>query len=248
MKHFKADLHIHTLLSPCGSLEMSPVNIVESALKAGLDIIAITDHNSTKQAMLVKQIGEKHGLTVFCGAEINSSEEVHAVALFETDEQLIQFQQYIDHHLIKVKNNPTYFGEQVVVDENEMIIEEVDELLINALDVGLLQTEQFVHQLGGVFIPAHVDRYYNGLFSQLGFIPEGFVADAFELSKNANIENWVQSGKIANNATIIRSSDAHSPEQIGQAYTIFELKEPTFGEFTMALHHSNGRRTLKQQF
>lgn len=246
MKQFKADLHIHSLLSPCGSLEMSPVNIVESALKADLDIIAITDHNSTKQAALIKQIAAKKRLTVFCGAEINSSEEVHALALFETNEQLMQFQQYIDRHLIKVKNNPAYFGEQVVIDENEMIIEEVDELLINALDVDLLQIEKFVHQLGGIFIPAHIDRYYNGLFSQLGFIPEGFVADAYELSKNANIEDWMQNGKIPKGATIIRSSDAHHPEQIGQAFTTFEMNEPTFSELLLALQHSNGRRTLRQ--
>lgn len=246
MKHFKADLHIHTLLSPCGSLEMSPMNIVESALKAGLDIIAITDHNSTKQALLVKQIGEKHGLTVFCGAEINSSEEVHAVALFETDEQLIQFQEYIDLHLIKVRNNPAFFGEQVVVDKNEMIIEEVEELLINALDVSLLQAEQFIHQLGGIFIPAHVDRYYNGLFSQLGFIPEALVVDAFELSKNAKVEDWRENGKIPKNGTIIRSSDAHSPKQIGQFYTNFEMNEPTFSELKMALQNINGRKTIQQ--
>ena len=244
MKQFKADLHIHSLLSPCGSLEMSPVNIVESALKADLDIIAITDHNSTKQAALIKQIAAKKRLTVFCGAEINSSEEVHALALFETNEQLMQFQQYIDRHLIKVKNKPAYFGEQVVIDEK--IIEEVDELLINALDVDLLQIEKFVHQFGGIFIPAHIDRYYNGLFSQLGFIPEGFVADAYELSKNANIEDWMQNGKIPKGATIIRSSDAHHPEQIGQAFTTFEMNEPTFSELLLALQHRNGRRTLRQ--
>ena len=241
MKQFKADLHIHTLLSPYGSLEMSPANIIQSALNAKLDIIAITDHNSTKQAPLIKQMAAKKGLTVFCGAEVNTSEEVHCLVLFENGSQLSKFQRFIDKHIVPVKNDSILFGDQVVVDMGEMIVEEVDYLLINALKASLLQVEQKAHALGGLVIPAHIDRYYNGLFSQLGFMPENLCVDGLELSKNANIEEWKTSGKIPNNITILQNSDAHYPNQIGSIYSLFNIEEPSFGELKMALHRQQGR-------
>lgn len=45
LRRLRADLHIHTCLSPCGELAMSPRAVVEAARAAGLDLIAVTDHN-----------------------------------------------------------------------------------------------------------------------------------------------------------------------------------------------------------
>jgi len=244
MREFKADMHIHTVLSPCGSLEMSPKNIVKSALDAGLDIIAITDHNSTKQSRIIKQLAEIEGLMVICGAEINSSEEVHCLALFEHDDELFQFQQYLDQHLIPIKNDPNYFGYQVVVDEDELILEEEERLLINALDVDVLDVEKQVHQLNGLFIPAHIDRPFNGILSQLGFIPEKLNMDAVELSQHATISNWFQSNKIPLETTIIQSSDAHQPEMIGKAFTTLKMGTASFYEIRMALKGQEGRSVI----
>jgi PHP family Zn ribbon phosphoesterase len=242
MNTYKADLHIHTLLSPCGSLEMSPENIVDAALTAGLDIIGIADHNSTKQAPLVKKIAGEKGLFVFCGAEVNTAEEVHCLTFFETSDQLEAFQVFLDNHLIKVKNKPELFGEQVVVDEDEMIVEEVEPLLINALDAGLSEVESEVRRLNGIIIPAHIDRMHNGLFGQLGIMPEGFHPDAFELSAHADVSQWQTSKKVPAGARFIRSSDAHYPEQIGAGYSVFEMQEPSFNEMKMALAGVDGRR------
>lgn len=239
----RADLHIHSLLSPCGSLEMSPANIIKAALDAKLDIIGITDHNSTKQAPLIKKMGKKQGLFVLCGSEVNSAEEVHCLTLFENNEQLSTFQFFIDQHILPFPNNTDLFGDQIVVDEQEMIIEEIENLLINALDVGLIEIEQKVHQLGGIVIPAHIDRPYNGLFSQLGFIPETLKADAFEISKNAKKADWVISGKLPKGSTLLRSSDAHIPSHIGNAFTIFKLEKINFQEIKMAIQNQNGRET-----
>jgi hypothetical protein len=241
MNTYKADLHIHTLLSPCGSLEMSPANIVEAALAAGLDIIGIADHNSTKQAPLVKKLADEKGLFVLCGAEVNTSEEVHCLTFFETAELLADFQSYLDRHLVKVMNKPELFGEQVVVDEDEMIIEEVEPLLINALDVGLAEVEREVRRLKGLVIPAHIDRMCNGLFGQLGIMPQGFKPDAFELSARAAYNDWKNSGKLPENATFIRSSDAHYPENIGDGYALFEMEKPSFNEIKMALAKQGSR-------
>ena len=241
---YKADLHIHTLLSPCGSLEMSPVNIIKAALDAKLDIIGITDHNSTKQAPLIKKMAKEQGLFVLCGAEINSVEEVHCLTFFENNDQLEEFQLFIDQHLLPFPNNVDLFGEQIVVDENEMIVEEVEYLLINALDAGLIEIEQKVHQLGGIVIPAHIDRPYNGIFSQLGFVPEMFKADAFELSGNAKVELWRNGNKLPARITFIRSSDAHIPAQIGSTVTFFEMEKIDFEEIKMAIMNKNGRKTI----
>ncbi|MGF7139066.1 PHP domain-containing protein [Roseimarinus sediminis] len=241
MKAYRADLHIHTLLSPCGSLEMSPVNIVRAALDAQLDLIAITDHNSTLQAPLIMELGKKNGLMVIGGAEVNTLEEVHCLCLFGSTVLLSEFQKFLSRHLIKVANRPDSFGEQIVVDEQEMIVAEEPWLLINALDVPMLEVETEVHRLGGLFIPAHIDRPFNGLFSQLGFLPPSLNADAFELSANANCEAWLNSQKLPPNAAVLQNSDAHRPEQVGKGTSLLKMKELSFAELKMALRKQSGR-------
>jgi 3',5'-nucleoside bisphosphate phosphatase len=244
MNSYRVDLHVHTVLSPCGSLEMSPVNVVNAALKAKLDLIAITDHNSTRQAKIVRDLGQKRGLKVYCGAEVNTSEEVHCLALFETDLQLDSFQQFLDNHLIVIENNPDYFGYQVIVDEDDLILDEENRLLISSLDVDIHRVEQEVHALSGLFIPAHIDRPHNGILRQLGFIPPDLHCDAFGLSVNADPHKWLDSSKLPANATIIRNSDAHSPEQLGSVYSIFKMNDISFDEMRKALLKADGREVL----
>lgn len=244
MQKFRVDLHIHTVLSPCGSLEMSPENIIEFALKAKLDIIAITDHNSTKQVSVVKKMAEKKGIFVIGGAEVNTIEEVHCLALFETGEQLAEFQEYLDKHLPPVKNDPKKFGYQIVIDEFENIVEEEDRLLIIALDAGIIDVEQKVHSLEGLFIPAHIDRPYNGIISQLGFVPKDLKADAFGLTRRSHIFDWENNSKLPENPVFIRNSDAHRPEDIGIQITIFEMKEISFSEIKKALKGEDGRKVI----
>ena len=94
----RADLHIHTVLSPCGDLDMSPANIIGMALQKGLSLIGISDHNSTRQAPVIQQLGEQQGLRVLCGTEVNTAEEVHALAYFPTLERLTAFQHFLDLH------------------------------------------------------------------------------------------------------------------------------------------------------
>ena len=237
-------MHIHTVLSPCGSLEMSPGNIIQSALNAKLDIIAITDHNSTKQVSIVKKMAENKGVFVIGGAEVNTSEEVHCLALFETDEQLIDFQSYLDQHLPVVKNDPEKFGYQVVVDEMEKIVEEEDRLLIVGLDAGIIDVERKVHSLGGLFIPAHIERPYNGIISQLGFVPRNLKTDAFGLSRRAHLSDWEDNFKLPANPVFLRNSDAHRPEDIGKQISIFEMEEISFSEIRKALRGEGGRRVI----
>ena len=124
MKEFRVDLHLHTCLSPCGSLEMSPQRIVETALERGVDAIAVTDHNSTLQCPEIQALGEERGLMVFAGAEVTTREEAHCVALFADDRARAAFQMYLDDHLPPVPNDPERFGDQVWVNSRNEIVGE----------------------------------------------------------------------------------------------------------------------------
>ena len=158
MKEYRVDLHLHTCLSPCGSLEMSPQRIVETALERGLDAIAVTDHNSTLQCPEIQALGEERGLMVFAGAEVTTREEAHCVALFADDRTRAAFQMYLDDYLPPVPNDPERFGDQVWVNARNEIVGEAPYLLISALDRSVEQIAAVVHRLGGLFIAAHVER------------------------------------------------------------------------------------------
>jgi len=224
---FRADLHIHTVLSPCGSLEMSPERIVDEALAKGLSIIAITDHNSTKQCKAVIEVGKGRGLMVIGGVEVNTREEIHCIALFENIEALDKFQTYLDEYLPNIPNNPDKFGHQVWVNREEEIEGVEERLLLSGLDQSIDDVEQKVHSLKGLFIPAHVDRPMYGIFAMLGFIPDSLKCDALEVSCNAD-ESFFEMTKIKEKYPIVKSSDAHYPEQIGSSFTTFEMENVTF--------------------
>lgn len=243
MKIFRTDLHIHTLLSPCGDLEMSPARIVSLAVQRGLNIIGITDHNSTKQSKVIWELGQKAGLTVIPGCEATTREEVHCLCLFPDFDALDEFQLFVDRHLTLIPNNPSIFGYQVVVDTDENIVEELENYLGATLDASIETVEQKVHELSGIFIPAHIDRPRNSLFSNLGFIPPELKPDALQISKNAGEKIVRDRFGIGSGITLVKFSDSHFPDDLGKTYTNFEMEEPTFGEIRKALKKENGRNT-----
>ena len=241
MRFYRADLHIHTLLSPCGDLEMSPANIIAKAKEKKLDIIGITDHNSTRHCQLIREMADQEGIAVISGAEVSTKEEVHCLAFFETDEKLEQFQRFLEKQLPPVKNDVHRFGYQVVVDEAENIIDEEPYLLLSGLHAGIDKVEEVVHELDGIFIPAHVDRPYYGLLSQLGFVPPDLKADALEISKHTNPNEFNRQQGLNGKYVFLKSSDAHYLNDIARAYSEMWLEAPTFSEIRMALKNENGR-------
>jgi PHP family Zn ribbon phosphoesterase len=242
---YRADLHIHSVLSPCADLEMSPINIINKAKERKLDIIGITDHNSTKQCKVTKEIGEKNGIFVLCGAEITTKEEVHCLTFFENLEKLSAFQKYIEIHLPKINNDVQRFGYQLIVDEDENIIDEEEFLLHSALNVSIDALAEKVHELKGLFIPAHVNRPKFSLISQLGFIPPDIKADAFEITKHLSREDFYKQYAYLNNKTVLQNSDAHFLDAIGEITTQFEMNEISFDEISKALIGDENRRVLK---
>ena len=172
MRWFRADLHIHSALSPCGSLAMSPRRIVEEAKKAGLSLIAICDHNAGENGVYVRRLA-RDSLTVLMGMEIQTSEEVEILALFPEEEPCLALQEELYALLPPIPNDPELFGDQVVVDENEEIVRTVDKLLLSPVPLSLEEVTRRVEARGGLVIPAHVDRVPGGLLGVLGLFPPG---------------------------------------------------------------------------
>lgn len=241
MKLFRADLHVHTVLSPCGSLQMAPNHIIDEAIAKNLNIIAITDHNSTRQCRAVMEAGNEKGLLVIGGAEINTREEVHCLTFFENIESLDAFQIYLDRWLPNIPNNPEKFGHQVWVNRNEEILGEEKRLLWSGLNQSIEDVTQEVHRLGGIFIPAHVNRVANGLFTQLGFMPEGLQVDALEVTPSVS-DQFLQKTGIKVQYSLITGSDAHDLEQIGTGFTWLRMLEPSFTEMKLAIQGKEGRK------
>jgi len=246
MNTFRADLHIHTVLSPCGDLDMSPENIISQAVKKDLDIIGITDHNTTRHCSLITKIASEKGIFVMQGAEITTKEEVHCLAFFEKTDSLNKLQVFLDAYLPDLMNDPEIFGPQVQIDENENIIYEEKRLLINALTKSFKEIEIFVHSLDGLFIPAHIDKMKNSIYSQLGFLPENMNADALEISGATSPEKFAAIHPEIKKYSLIRCSDAHFPDRIGTSSTRFYLEEPSFSEIRMALKGIDGRKIITE--
>ncbi len=244
MPLFNADLHIHTVLSPCADLEMTPVNIIERAKQSHLKIIGITDHNSTKNARLVRNAGEREDLFVLTGAEVTSREEVHCLAFFENDDQLVDFQRFLDKRIQKIPNPDGHFGYQPVIDENDDIVELIPYYLAAALDAGIGEIQRKVYELDGIFIPAHVDRPSNGIFSQLGFIPPDLKFDALGITRNGSVKDIRKQYAVKSGISFLYNSDAHLLEQIGSAFSPLKMERCNFDEIKKALNQIDGRAVV----
>ncbi len=241
MKTFRVDLHTHTVLSPCGNLEMSPVNIVKKAKEREIDILGISDHNSTLHAPLIKELAAKEGIVVMMGAEVTTKEEVHCLCFFETEEKLALFQTYLEAYLPHIPNDNDIFGYQVVVNEEEEIVDEVEWLLISAISQSIDQLEKKVHELDGLFIPAHINKMQNSVISQLGFVPFDLKVDALEITRHISKELFLEKNAYLKGKTFIKSSDAHCIDLVGEVYTKFQMMEASFKEVKMALRNEEGR-------
>ena len=231
MKPFRADLHIHSLLSPCASLDMSPAEIIRHAVAGGLDMIAVTDHNTTLHCELAVALGREAGITVLRGAEVTSSDEVHSLVILPDGEARGAFQEWLEQHCTFAPHDPAIFGDQVVIDRDEKIVTEITHYLPAALSASLDEVEAAAHRLRALFIPAHIDRPSFSITSQLGFIPEDLYIDAVEVV--GTMPDLLY--------PVIRNSDAHITQHIGRRYTSYMLDEPSFRELAMALRGEAGR-------
>ena len=243
LKTFKADLHIHSCLSPCSDWDMSPRKIVQKSLEQHLDLIAICDHNTAENVAAASREGIRQGIAVLPGMEICSREEVHLVTLFNSIEDTLKMQEYVYAHL-PGENQPEVFGHQVVADEHDHVLGENPRLLIGATQLNLLDIVEQTHTLGGICISSHVDRPSYSLIGQLGFIPEDLHLDAVEVSYRVPLEKAPVEVAGINEYPCVTSSDAHFLNDIGKVWTEFILDAPTLEEIRLALTGEDGRRIV----
>jgi len=218
------DLHIHSSLSPCSSNEMTPNNIVNMSILKGLDIIAITDHNSVLNCSPIMEIGKEKGIVVIPGMEVETKEEVHVVCLFPSLNKALKVQEVIWPLLPPMTNRKDIFGEQLLFDTKDEIIESVDKLLLTAADIELEDVDNLVRSVGGVIIPAHIDRKSYSVLSNMGFIPKNLKLKYLELSKSCNIDEFREQNKLDNYKFIV-SSDAHDLKDISEREMFLELQD-----------------------
>ncbi len=237
-----ADLHIHTCLSPCATLDMTPRKIVELAQKRHLEIIAITDHNSAEIAGSVIAAAENTGLCVIPGIEVTTSEEAHIVGLFENPLDALSMQTLVYGHLQPGENDDDLFGMQVISNAFDEVEGINRRLLIGATNLGLNEVIDAIHKLNGLAVAAHIDRQAFSIISQLGFIPEGLDLDAVEISTRMTLNNGRAFFKDLERFAFITSSDAHDIEGIGSSPTGFQMAGPEMAELRLALKGEKGRR------
>lgn len=240
LKYFRADLHVHTVLSPCAEVEMIPPLIVESALDLGIDLIAITDHNSTANFTAVLKAAENTPLIVLPGVELQTREEVHCLCLFDNLEQINQFQQIIDRSLPYILNQPDHFGEQFIVDATGEFISRENRLLLTSTSLPLKEAFRLTNQLGGLFIPAHVDRKAFGLIETLGFVPIDVAIEAVEISRHLPASQAFITFPQLAGYPILQNGDVHRlNEFLGSI--IFNIARPSIAEIRLALSNGSGR-------
>ena len=219
---------------------MHPQALVQRALAAQLDVVAICDHNSSENVLYVLKAAQGKPLKVFPGMEITSSEEVHLLALFDSLNDLSELQKIIDQHLAG-KNDEERFGVQAIVNENGEVEGLSDKLLIGATDIPLNDLINLIHEQNGLAVASHIDRESFSVISQLGFIDKSFGFDALEISTLTGIRKARQQYSDLNDYAFITSSDAHFLKDIGTASTQIMMEEPTLNELKMAFTRQNGR-------
>jgi 3',5'-nucleoside bisphosphate phosphatase len=231
---FSCDLHIHSTLSPCGSLEMSSRGIVAKAKQVGLDIVAITDHNMAENCAYAVHVGKEEGLLVLAGMELQTAEELHLLSIFGDCETAMEMQRYVYDHLPAIENDPDYFGDQVVVDEHDVIVRFEERMLLNSSTLTLNEAVSWIRDHGGMVIPSHIDSPTFSIISQLGYVPDDVPFDALEVKRIEKVRDVLQF-VMAKDTPLVTFSDAHYLKDIGKRRISLFMEEPGFTGVEKAL-------------
>ena len=220
----KFDLHVHSCLSPCANLEMSPREIVARAVASGMDGMALTDHQSARNTPAIAECARRAGLACLYGLEVCTAEEVHTLAIFDTPDTANEMTDWVYDAMVKRVNDPDVFGDQPIVTEDDEIVDMEWRILALACRADIPSVAAKCHSLGGLYIAAHIDRSSFSVYSQLGSIPVDASGapyfDAVELSRTADESVWLP--KAAGYA-VVRSSDAHNLDDVARVWTEADL-------------------------
>lgn len=233
------DMHLHSCLSPCGDDNMTPAMICGLAKVAGLDIIALTDHNSCANCPAFLEAAEHYGIKAICGMELTTAEEVHVLCYFHSLDLAMRFSDYVHDHLLPIKNKPSIFGHQYTVDTDDNVLYEEETLLVSATDISFDQVSDILEDYGGVMVPAHINKTSTSVLSNLGLIPEDSKFKCAEIkltagavgSETSSIESLAselqEQHPYLKKCRLLINSDAHTLNDIQEPIHFIEIKDDT---------------------
>ena len=208
MNKFYYDLHVHSCLSPCADDENTPNNLAGMAAVCELDIVALTDHNTARNCPAFFEAAERYGIIPIAGMELTTSEDIHAVCLFEHLADALRFGECVEGRLMPIKNRPDIFGEQIIMDGEDNVIGKVDNLLSVATDISIEDLPDTVRDYGGICYPAHIDRDSNGIIAVLGTMPDTPSFNTVEFNLKENVEEYTATYSLTGKKVVL-NSDAH---------------------------------------
>ncbi len=228
MSKYFYDLHVHSCLSPCGDDDMTPANIAGMAMLNGLNIVALTDHNTSKNCPAFFAHAKRYGIVPVAGMELTTSEEIHVLCLFPTLESAMEFDFFVDQRRVKIANKKAIFGNQIIMDVEDAAVGEEEHLLINATTIDLEEAYREVTKRGGACCPAHVDRESGGMIAVLGDLPDEPRYTAFELNDKGSYGEYTERYPKLRGMRYVVSSDAHYLQNISQAENAVELDDEPY--------------------
>ncbi len=234
MRMYRADLHIHTCLSPCGQPSMTPKAIAVAAVERGIDLIAITDHNTARMTPVMAGVARDHGLAYLYGIEVQTREDVHLLAYFDDEETCLGFSDEIYEQLADTREDPLGLGEQTEVDADGAIVRIEPKFLVQGIALTFVEAVHRIEALGGLAVPAHIDRDFFSVTSQLGQLPDGIAFPLLEV-------RWPEIPEMCGSSTVLRTSDAHDIPQIGGRITTITIEAVTLAELRKAAAGVDGR-------
>ncbi|MGM0508587.1 MAG: PHP domain-containing protein [Fusobacteriota bacterium] len=232
---YLADLHIHSVLSPCADLLMVQENIFKKLKENNIKIFSITDHNSNGNSKVFQKRAEKEGILFIPGIEIATIEEIHILGYFKNLEDLKSVKEKIYKNLPDMKNREDIFGYQLLLDENDDFVEKEEAFLASATNIGIDEVFDIIKKNNGLAVPAHLDKT-NSIISNLGYIPE-LEFDAFEIYIKEKVQKFKKKYSLGDK--ILSSSDAHFPHSIKKPKLEFDLKDLSINAFFEAFKKGN---------
>ena len=228
MSRYYYDFHIHSCLSPCGDDDMTPANIAGTATLAGLNIVALTDHNTVKNCPAFFKAAKQYGIIAIAGMELTTAEDIHVVCLFEKLDDALSFGEEVEKHRKLIKNRPEIFGNQQILDENDAKIGEEEFLLINATDLTVDDVPELVASFNGICYPAHIDREANGIVAILGDFPEYYDFNCYEIYDSDVSEDYEKRFPHLTGKHRLIGSDAHYLWDIRDAKDFIEIDDEPY--------------------
>lgn len=231
MNSYYYDFHLHSCLSPCGDNDNTPYNLAGMAAVKGLQIIALTDHNTCGNCPSFFKACKRHGIIPVAGMELTTAEDIHMVCLFETLEAAMDFDQAVRTHRMLIANREDIFGEQLLMDEEDGILGHEEFLLVNATDLSLEDAFALVKEYDGICYPAHIDRTSNGILATLGFFPEFPNFGLVEYKDAGQRQELEEKFPILKEKGFVASSDAHFLWDMNEPEHYFTVEdEPYSGD------------------